>query len=138
MDTSSRAKARSVNKAIIADECRDYLRQIYASHEEILQLLFPVLQHCPRDTDFPMDIFFMDVIPVPPPVVRPANKFKNEIREHPQTTILKSIIDSNLVLKAIVKQMNGTENETMANDTQVCMEVGFEKNIFKMQIYLCL
>lgn len=85
-----------------------------------------------------MDIFFMDVIPVPPPVVRPANKFKNEIREHPQTTILKSIIDSNLVLKAIVKQMNGTENETMANDTQVCMEVGFEKNIFKMEICLCL
>lgn len=110
---------RSVNKAIIADECREYLRKIYELQDEILDLLFPVLKHCPKELDFPMDIFFMDVIPVPPPVVRPANKFKNEIREHPQTTILKSIIDANLVLKAIVKQMNGNAIESTANDTQV-------------------
>lgn len=128
LDTSSRAKVRSVNKAIIADECRDYLRRIYEMHEDTLKLLFPVLQHCPEDIECPMDIFFMDVIPVPPPVVRPANKFKNEIREHPQTSMLKSIIDANQVLRAVVKHMNADNDETLNNETQVC------KDFYRYQI----
>lgn len=118
----ARGKVRSVNKAILADECREYLRKIFDMHEDILRLLFPVLRYCPSEIEFPMDIFFLDVIPVPPPVVRPANKFKNEIREHPQTSILKSIIDSNLVLRAIVKQMNTNENETLNNETQAIFD----------------
>lgn len=123
MNEAGRGRVRSVNKAIIADECREYLRQIYGPHAEILSLLFPVLKYCPPDFECPIDLFFMDVIPVPPPVVRPANKFKNEIREHPQTTILKSIIDANLVLRAIVKQMNAVDNETATpNDTQAIFD----------------
>lgn len=119
MDISARAKSRTINKAILADECREYLRKVCDMHEDILKLLFPVLKHCPTDIEFPVDIFFMDVIPVPPPVVRPANKFKTEIREHPQTTILKNIIDCNLVLKAVVSSMNAKENEAIANESQV-------------------
>lgn len=128
MDTS-RGKVRSVNKAIIADECRDFLRRIYEQHEpdlmqksekkNILKLLFPVLTYCPEGIECPMDNFFMDIIPVPTPLVRPANKFKNEIREHPQTSILKYIIEANQVLSAIVKQMTASGEETLNNETQV-------------------
>lgn len=116
---ASRGKVRSVNKAIIADECRDYLRKIYEQHGDILKLLFPVLQHPPDGVVCPMDNFFMDVIPVPPPLVRPANKFKNEIREHPQTSILKYIIEANQVLTTVVKQMNASEAEVINSETQV-------------------
>lgn len=113
---------KTVNKAILADECREYLRKVYETHAEILELLFPVLKFGPDSNESAVDMFFMDVIPVPPPVVRPANKFKNEIREHPQTTILKNIIEANVVLKAIAATMNDTVNENQLNDTTAIVE----------------
>lgn len=91
-------------------------------HEDILKLIFPVLKYGPENVECPVDIFFMDVIPVPPPNVRPANKFLNEIREHPQTTILKNIIDANIVLKAIVANMNETVNENQLDETAALFE----------------
>lgn len=114
--------SKTVNKAILADECREYLRKLYETHSDILQLLFPVLKFGPDTNESAVDMFFMDVIPVPPPIVRPANKFKNEIREHPQTTILKNIIEANIVLKAIAAVMNDTVIENQLNDTTAIVE----------------
>lgn len=113
-----RGRSKTVNKAILADECREYLRKVYDMHEDVLKLLFPVLMHAPEDVESTIDIFFMDVIPVPPPLIRPANKFQNEIREHPQTTILKNIVEANVVLKAICSSINNTVSETQATETQ--------------------
>lgn len=114
--------SKTVNKAILADECREYIRQVYIIHADILQLLFPVLKFGPATNECPVDMFFMDVIPVPPPIVRPANKFKNEIREHPQTTILKNIIEANIMVKAIAATMNDTVNENQLNDTAAIVD----------------
>lgn len=108
-----------MNKALLADECRGYLREVYDKHEDILKVLFPVLQYAPVSVSCPVDIFFMDIIPVPPPLVRPANKFKNEIREHPQTTVLKNIIEANIVLKAIVSNINDPDSEKTSNEKKV-------------------
>lgn len=115
-DTLGRAK--TVSKALLADECREYLRKVYDMHDDLLKLLFPVLMHAPEDVEYAIDIFFMDVIPVPPPLVRPANKFQNEIREHPQTTILKNIVEANLLLKAISSKINDTVVEAQSSETQ--------------------
>lgn len=87
-----------------------------------MKLLYPVLMHAPDDIEHGVDIFFMDTIPVPPPLVRPANKFQNEIREHPQTTILKNIVEANLLLKAICAQINNNVNENQATETQALFE----------------
>lgn len=111
-----RGRGKTVNKAILADECREYLRKVYDMHEEALKLLYPVLMHAPEDVEFAIDIFFMDVIPVPPPLIRPANKFQNEIREHPQTTILKNIVEANVLLKAICAKINNTVSEKQTTE----------------------
>lgn len=111
-----------MNKALLADECREYLRKVFDMHEDILKLLFPVLMHAPDDVEYGIDIFFMDIIPVPPPLVRPANKFQNEIREHPQTTILKNIVEANVLLKAICSKINDTVVETQASETLALYE----------------
>lgn len=108
-----------MNKALLADECRGYLREVYDKHEDILKVLFPVLKHAPLSVISPVDIFFMDIIPVPPPVVRPANKFKNEIREHPQTVVLKNIIEANILLKAIVTNLNDPDGEKISTESKV-------------------
>lgn len=117
-DESIGGRSKTVNKAVLADECREYLRKVYDMHEDVLKLLFPVLMHAPDDVESTIDIFFMDVIPVPPPLIRPANKFQNEIREHPQTTILKNIVEANVSLKAICSSINNTVSETQATETQ--------------------
>lgn len=113
---------KTVNKAILADECRDYLRKVYDMHLEVLELLYPVLKHAPKDVETAVDVFFMDVIPVPSPLVRPANKFQNEIREHPQTTILKNIIEANNLLKTVCAHINDTVIETQMNESQALYE----------------
>lgn len=114
-----KSRSRIVNKALLADECRGYLREVYDKHEDILKVLFPVLKYAPSSVSCPVDIFFMEVIPVPPPIVRPANKFKNEIREHPQTTVLKNIIEANSLLKAIVSNINDPDGERVSNESKV-------------------
>lgn len=103
----------------MADECRGYLREVFDKHEDALKVLFPVLQHAPANIESPVDIFFTEIIPVPPPNVRPANKFKNEIREHPQTTVLKNIIEANIVLRAIVSNMNESDENKLSNESKV-------------------
>lgn len=74
--------------------------------------------HAPTDVDFAVDIFFMDLIPVPPPLVRPANRLQNQICEHPQTTILKNIVEANSLLKAICSKINDTVSETQTNEVE--------------------
>lgn len=110
-------RSKTVNKVLLADECREYMRKVYDMHENLLKLLFPVLMHAPEGVDIATDIFFMDVIPVPPPLVRPANKFQNEIREHPQTTILKNIVEADILLKTICSKINRNVVEAQTNDT---------------------
>lgn len=117
-----RGRAKMVNKAILADECREYLRKVHDMHDDLLELLFPVLRHGPTGNECPVDMFFMEVVPVPPPTVRPANKLKNEVHEHPQTTILKGIIEANIVLNAIASSMNDTVNENQLDDTNAVFE----------------
>lgn len=118
----ARGRPKTVSKALLADECRDYMRRVYEMHEDVLKLLYPVLMHAPDDIEHAIDIFFMDTIPVPPPLVRPANKFQNEIREHPQTTILKNIVEANILLKAICAHINDTVNETQLSETQALFD----------------
>lgn len=115
-DSFSRTK--TVNKAILADECREYLRKVYDAHSDLMKLLFPVLEHAPDDVESAIDIFFMDIIPVPSPLVRPANRLQNQICEHPQTTILKSIVEANMLLKAICSKINDTVSETQTNEVK--------------------
>lgn len=117
-----RGRPKTINKAILADECRDYLRKVYDMHDDLLMELFPVLKFAPSDLEYSVDLFFMDVIPVPPPLVRPANKFQNEIREHPQTTILKNIVEANVLLKAVCSKINDTASQAQISEITALYE----------------
>lgn len=96
------------NKVILADECREYLRQIYSNAPELLRKLFPVLNSYPENVKFPMDCFFMDVVIVTPPKARPTNVLRDEILEHPQTILYKNIIESNSVLRLVLLNLKNT------------------------------
>lgn len=114
------------NQAILAEECRDYFKKIFASSGEFLKMLFPILDCCSKSLKCPTDIFFFDVLPVTPPNVRPAEKLLDRITENTQTTTYRQIIDANFLLKTIIttlKQMEGADaNSSLLNDTMTVCE----------------
>jgi hypothetical protein len=50
---------------------RDHLRKIWRNEKEFMTALSPVLENC--DMEHPTDIFFSDMISVPPPKMRPVS-----------------------------------------------------------------
>ncbi|XP_058828813.1 DNA-directed RNA polymerase I subunit RPA1 isoform X2 [Topomyia yanbarensis] len=99
----SDAKLRATNRIIFAEECQKYFYQLYQNDGPLLKLLFPILANGSHSMKHPVDLFFMDVIPVQPPLVRPVRRVEGmEILEHPQTSILRNILMANSALRAIL------------------------------------
>jgi len=102
------------------------MRQIYANYPELLKLLVPVLALNNTDESqgdrSPVDLFFMDTIPVTPPRARPMNMIGDMLKGNPQTDIYIHIIENNHVLNVVLRYMKGngeklTEEATAAYQT---------------------
>lgn len=99
---------------IFADECRKFLRQAYENNPELIKLLCPVIRlgvNAKNNNSNPVDIFFMDTIPVTPPKARPSNVLNNQIVEHSQTALYRSIIENNSALRVVMKHIKGQIDE---------------------------
>ncbi|XP_055531445.1 DNA-directed RNA polymerase I subunit RPA1 [Wyeomyia smithii] len=122
----SDVKLKATNRVIFAEECRKYFYQLYQNDGALLRLLFPILANGARTMKNPVDLFFMDVIPVQPPVVRPVRRVdRTEILEHPQTSILRNILMANTTLRAVLvltKGENGAEEKTALSNVAVEMK----------------
>ena len=79
-------------KTIIASECRDIMKEIFEHDGVFLSLLYPVL-NCVNTEDY--NVFFMDVVPVVPPLCRPPNNIGGALIEHPQTKSYFNIVQAN-------------------------------------------
>jgi len=107
----SRQVAHKLEMAMIMpDQSKEYLRQLWNNEKDFLQIIVPCLELV--DIEYPTDIFFFEVIPVLPPIVRPVNFLNSQMVEHPQTHIYKSIIQDCLVLRNIIQtiQDGGTDH----------------------------
>lgn len=95
---------------IMPDQSKEYLRQLWNNERDFLKIIVPCLKFV--DIEYPTDVFFFEVIPVLPPIVRPVNFLNGQMVEHPQTHIYKSIIQDCLVLRNIVQtiQDGGTDH----------------------------
>lgn len=96
-------------KTIVANECREILRGIFANDGELLLQMYPALQ---RVKD-PSSIFFMNVLPVIPPNFRPANHVRDTLVEHPQTKAYHNVVLFNNQLRyilAVKRTMDGEES----------------------------
>jgi len=107
----SREVAHKLEMAMIMpDQSKEYLRQLWNNEKDFLKIIVPCLELV--DIEYPTDIFFFEVIPVLPPIVRPVNFLNSQIVEHPQTHVYKSIIQDCLVLRNIIQtiQDGGTDH----------------------------
>lgn len=60
------------SKYVNPDESRKYMRQIWKAENELLQQIISVLSDI--KLEHPTDDFYYEVLPVPPPNVRPVSK----------------------------------------------------------------
>ncbi|KAL1509795.1 hypothetical protein ABEB36_004477 [Hypothenemus hampei] len=90
-----------------ASQSQSYLREIWNIEQDLIKLIVPVLNDV--QMEHPTDAFFFNVIPVPPPVVRPLNIQNGRVSESPQTTLYKNILTNSLLLNQLIRvvQKNG-------------------------------
>lgn len=124
-------------KVVLASEMQKYVRSVYKNDPLLLELLFPVLKLSSKTNtnllktlnnemdenrieDLPVDIFFIEALPVTPTNARPPNKVGKMIVEHPQTAVYRTIIQNNFVVKAIMMYMKKDDPTEISEEYMVC------------------
>lgn len=90
---------KTSQKVIMATECRDIMKKIFENDGEFLKAIFPILKTTKGE---PYDVFFMDVLPVVPPIWRPPNFVNDMMCEHPQTKAYQRVVEHNNQLMYIM------------------------------------
>lgn len=96
-----------VSKPITPEQSREYIRKIWTEDSPTLKNLFPVLQGI--KAEYPTDVFYMDVVAVPPCNIRPLSVVNGRVSEHSQTAIYKRVFQDSLMLKAVMLAMRDGE-----------------------------
>ncbi|BFY99615.1 hypothetical protein BsWGS_02655 [Bradybaena similaris] len=90
---------------------RDQLRKVWQHDKDFLQKLYPFLASV-KESEFPVDIFFLDTIPVPPTRYRPLSVLKGRKFEHPQTSNLTAVLKESLALQELIKKIEDPQKGT--------------------------
>lgn len=101
-------------KILMPDEIRNYCNSIATNEEEFLKMIFPILQHV--ESKPATNVFFMEVIPVIPPNVRPCNILGGQIIEHPQSSIYKQIMNGANQIRSVLNVMHFGDDTDLATE----------------------
>ncbi|XP_049872941.1 DNA-directed RNA polymerase I subunit RPA1 [Pectinophora gossypiella] len=96
-------------KILMPDEIQKYCSAIAENDEDILAYCIPVLKH--TNVKPATNLFFMELIPVLPPCVRPCNFLQGELIEHPQTNVYKSILQSAYCARAVLQVLSAADQQ---------------------------
>lgn len=96
-------------KILMPDEIKRYCTAIAQNDDDILKSCFPILMH--SNVKPVTNLFFMEVIPVLPPCVRPCNVLRGEILEHPQTNVYKAILSAAYSARTILHVISSSDQQ---------------------------
>jgi len=102
---------------INAQEMMDHFRALFVQDQELIENLFPVLSNTGQ-MKTPTDLFFIQVLAVPPPRARPAQITEGGMTMHPQTQGLQDVIHATITMKQLVKLIQGQEIEQFSKEVQ--------------------
>ena len=97
--------ARGRNERVMPpEECRAHLRRLFRNESVMCSLLFgrhgPFAPHTQHNLSLASaDMFFMEVIPVPPTRFRPPAKMGETLFEHPQNELLAKVLNTSYRLR---------------------------------------
>lgn len=107
---------------LTALKLKEHLREVWKCDSELLKELYPCLKEC--DLENPTDMFFIEVVPVPPTKFRPISVMSGQKFEHPQTSNLLRVLKCNLLVREILWEM-----EKAGASTQVELKSNYSKDI---------
>ena len=117
VDAKKRRKMGEREKTELkADELKSHLRALWETDADIFKSLYPMLRN--RNSANPTDLFFVEVLAVPPPKTRPCQYLSGMMTIHPQSTGLQHVIECVTVLKQILQVTTGTEVKKLAPESQ--------------------
>lgn len=96
-------------KILMPDDLKRYCKAIEQNDEELLKQCVPILKYA--NVKPITDIFFMQVIPVLPPNVRPCNILNGELIEHPQTNVYKGIMQTAYNSRAVLQVLMASDHQ---------------------------
>ncbi|KAG6449026.1 hypothetical protein O3G_MSEX005833 [Manduca sexta] len=96
-------------KILMPDEIKRHCTAIAENNDDLLQYFFPVLRH--TETNPVSDMFFMELIPVLPPCVRPCNVMRGELIEHPQTNVYKGVLLHSYSARAVLQVLAAPDQQ---------------------------
>lgn len=118
--TGPTPKRKQKERIISADEVRAHLRLLFATETDIIPLLYA--PHGPLATakisgpstssrpTASADIFFMEVISVPPTRFRPAATMGDQVFENPQNSLLNAILRQTFTIRDLNRDLAAAQN----------------------------
>lgn len=120
-------RGRQTERIVTPDEVRAHLRRLFANHAELMSLIFAphgplakaTASRIPQSavaaasadklpSGRPLaspDIFFMDVVSVPPSRFRPAATMGDQVFENPQNSLLNNILRQAIVVRDLNQRL---------------------------------
>jgi len=114
--------ARGRNERLMSpEECRAHFRRLFANCPVICSLLFgrhgPLASLSRNGLSYASpDIFFMEVVPVPPTRFRPPAKMGDTLFEHPQNELLAKILHTSYRLRDLTSDLQTVPGKSAAID----------------------
>lgn len=118
--TSFAAFNKSRMQSLNPKEIRDHLRGLWANEKLFMAEVLPILKD--RDLVYPTDLFFFDVIPVPPPNVRPVNMVRGVPNEHPQTAMYKKVLSDSMILWNVIQLVQDGSTDKMSKEGKLLVQ----------------
>ncbi|CAG9861401.1 unnamed protein product [Phyllotreta striolata] len=97
-------------KCVYPDESREYMRRIWKEERELIEQLISVLTDI--NIENPTDAFYYEVLPVPPPNIRPVNFVNGRVLENKQSTGYKNVIQNSILLRTIIQVIQKNDDAT--------------------------
>ncbi|PLW50103.1 hypothetical protein PCANC_05569 [Puccinia coronata f. sp. avenae] len=101
--------SKQVEQMMLAQEARAHLRRLFMNEPEICGLLYgsrsPALKSRLQQSPASADMFFLDVVPVPPSRFRPAAIMGGVTLESPQNQLLTQILSQTIKLRDLNSEL---------------------------------
>ncbi|SCV71244.1 BQ2448_2832 [Microbotryum intermedium] len=117
------AVRRQTERIVPASEVRAHLRLLFKNEAEIIALLYA--PHGPLSSTRPdasADIFFMDVVAVPPTRFRPASTMGDQVFENPQNALLNGILRQTFVVRDLNVNLANAQKTILAANANGVVE----------------
>ncbi|CAR27697.1 hypothetical protein ZYGR_0N01820 [Zygosaccharomyces rouxii] len=107
------ARPKTGSTYILSTEVRNIMRVLFKKEQEILQYVFHSRPNLLRKSVTP-DVFFMEVVLVPPTRFRLPSKLGEEVHENTQNQLLSKVLTTSLLIRDLNDEMSNLQKDKVS------------------------